>query len=90
MSDAAAFEFWAALQERSGVSFDQDEAVIRLRVPKSEKANMVGVVALTDCAFRVRIDQVRRRDSALADTVTPVKDVMALLLQLAEEPTPNE
>jgi hypothetical protein len=51
---------------------------------------MVGVVALTDCAFRVRIDQVRRRDSALADTVTPVKDVMALLLQLAEEPTPNE
>jgi hypothetical protein len=51
----AAFVFRASLQERSGITFDQDEAVIRLRVPKSDKAQMVGLVALTDCELEVSV-----------------------------------
>lgn len=58
MPESGAFVFLASLQERSGVSFDQDEATIRLKVPKSEKPNMVGMVALTDCVLRVTVEVV--------------------------------
>lgn len=66
MSEGASFSFLAALQERSGISFDQDEATVRLRVPQSERPHMVGMVALTDCVLRVTVEVVSRTSIANA------------------------
>jgi hypothetical protein len=60
--NAASFCFLASLQERSGISFDQDEATIRLRVPQSERPHMVGMVALTDCVLRVTVEVLQNRE----------------------------
>lgn len=43
---STAITFRCSLAERSGFSRDQDGGVLRLAIPESEIANMVGILAL--------------------------------------------